>query len=399
MEDRQLKDIVDLTGKVLKEYMNNPHLVIPDASTGLRLQFDAVEALARARKAQRQCMWPDCTERAIRGSHTIPRSAALRRVARGGHLITPILSQSTGRIIARRIGANEASVMPGFCTTHEAEFFEFESKGQIDTERALARQLFRSICREIVRLDIGVTQGERMLGDYREFCRSQIERLLRERSGNETMSVTGLSENALWMDANERFAGARKTLEFFRSTLYRQAVAGLDNPDDAGLEVIALQLDMVIPVCLSGTGSFQVVHGSTTDHVQAVLAVIPGKASTLVAIAVAGEQKEHLALYRGLMMSGGFQLINMIESWMIHGTDHWFLDPAVWNEIRPPVREEILDDIMDDRPGIGTPYGRTIFNSLKRESMLLLDGDGNVSAEERERIRASIPSFTDEQHV
>lgn len=213
------------------------------------------------------------------------------------------------------------------------------------------------------------------------------------------MSVSGLSENAVWMDANEKIAGARRTLEFFQSTLYRQAAAGLDNPDDAGLEVIALQLDMVIPVCLSGTGSFQVVHDSATDHVQAVLAVIPAKASTLVAIAVAGEQKEHLALYKQLMMGGGFQLINMIESWMIHGTDHWFLDPAVWNELQPPIREQILDDIMDDQPGIGTPYGRTIFNRLKRESMLLLDSDGNVSAEERERIRASIPSFTDEQHV
>jgi hypothetical protein len=399
MDDRQLKEIVDATDGLLKEYMGNPHLVIPDVSTGLRRQFDSVEALARARKAQRQCMWPGCIETAIRGSHTIPRSAALRRVARSGHLITPILSQTTGRIVVRRIGTNEASVVPGFCKTHEAEFFEFESKGQIDTERALARQLFRSICREVVRLDIGVTHGERMLSEYREFCRSQIERLLRERSGNETVSVSGLSENALWTDANEKVAGARKTLEFFRSTLYRQAAAGLDNPDDAGLDVIALQLDIVIPVCLSGTGSFQVVQGSTTDHVQAVLAVIPGKASTLVAIAVAGEQKEHLALYKRLMMSGGFQVINMIESWMIHGTDHWFLDPVVWHEIQPPIREQILDDIMDDRPGIGTPYGRTIFNRLKRESMLLLEGDENVSAEERERIRASIPSFTDRQHV
>jgi hypothetical protein len=394
IEDKSLMKMLDVTKDVLTEYTNNPHVVIPDPNTGRRLQFAAVDALLHARKARRQCMWPKCSATAISRSHTIPRGASLSQIARGGHLITPAFSQAEGRIVAQRIGINDASAIPAFCTTHEAEFFEFESAGYIETERALARQLFRSICREIVRLEVGVAHGEKTLADYHEFCRMRVEQLVRERSQNETVKVSSVGENAVWVEYDRRITSARTALEFFRSTLYPQAAAGLDNPDNAGLEVAALQLDTVIPVCLSGTGSFQVAVGDSTEHVQAVLAVVPGQAKTLIAIATAGHQKNPLALYRRLFMSNGFQLIGMIESWMIHGTNHWFLDPNVWNEVEPSIREQMMEDIEDDRPGIGTPYGRTIFNQLKRDWIRILDDNPSVSPDQRAGIRARIAPFT-----
>jgi hypothetical protein len=88
-------------------------------------------------------MWPERSSTAIARSHTIPRAGALHHIARRGHLITPAFSQTDGRITARRIGINDASVIPGFCKAHEAAFAEFETHGRIDTDRALARQLFR----------------------------------------------------------------------------------------------------------------------------------------------------------------------------------------------------------------------------------------------------------------
>jgi hypothetical protein len=234
-----------------------------------------------------------------------------------------------------------------------------------------------------------------MLEEYQEFCRSQIERLARERSGDRALTVTSLSPNVLWKDAEERLVDAKTALELFRSRLYPQAAAGLENPDDAGLEVVALQLDTVIPVCLSGTGSFQVEQSGFTQHVQAVLAVIPGKTSTLISIATAGEHREHLATYQRSTMHGGFRLIGAIESWMVHGTDHWFLSPQVWDEVAVPHRQRILDDIQDRAPGIATPYGSTIFNRLKGDWMRTLEADATVPLEERQRIRGTMAPFSD----
>jgi hypothetical protein len=163
MADQPAREVVEAIEGVLRAYLDDPYLVVPDARTGLRRQFNAVESLTRARRAKRRCMWPDCSSTAIAGSHTIPRAAALREIASRGHLITPAFSQTKGCIVARRIGINDASVIPGFCTAHETAFAEFETGGHIDTERSLARQLFRSICRDIVQLEVAVAHGERML--------------------------------------------------------------------------------------------------------------------------------------------------------------------------------------------------------------------------------------------
>lgn len=67
------------------------------------------------------------------------------------------------------------------------------------------------------------------------------------------------------------------------------------------------------------------------------------------------------------------QVVSMIENWMIHGSDHWFIKPSIWDKIDENKRQEILETILDDRYNIGHEFGMSIFNELKMESIKLME--------------------------
>jgi hypothetical protein len=56
----------------------------------------------------------------------------------------------------------------------------------------------------------------------------------------------------------------------------------------------------------------------------------------------------------------------MIESWMVHGTDQWYIDPDEWDSIHPDYQSRILEDILKEHPSIAEEYRYTIFNRFKR---------------------------------
>jgi len=105
--------------------------------------------LGKAMRRTRTCMYPDCTEQGIPRSHTIQKAGPLRFIAEDSHVVTPDFASSTEGYSMTRVGINDASTFPGFCKKHEAIFSEFESKGKIESERSIALQVFRTICREI----------------------------------------------------------------------------------------------------------------------------------------------------------------------------------------------------------------------------------------------------------
>jgi len=59
-------------------------------------------------------------------------------------------------------------------------------------------------------------------------------------------------------------------------------------------------------------------------------------------------------------------MMNAIESCMIHGSDHWFIKPSIWNKIDKDFQQEILDSINDDGYNIADDFKMTILNDLKQ---------------------------------
>jgi len=66
-------------------------------------------------------------------------------------------------------------------------------------------------------------------------------------------------------------------------------------------------------------------------------------------------------------------VIDMIESWMIFGSDHWFIKPSVWYKVEKDYQSKILKAIFDDSFNIGKEFKFSIFNELKIESIQLME--------------------------
>ncbi len=87
----------------------------------------------------------------------------------------------------------------------------------------------------------------------------------------------------------------------------------------------------------------------------------------------------------------------MVESWMAHGSDHWFIKPSVWEKIKPHYRELILKDIWDFSKNIGYKYNYSIFNDVKRTFLEMADKtDGrNISEPMRKLLAEERTKLTD----
>lgn len=389
--------VVAAADQVLSEYLDDPDIVLFDRSASRKAHFHAVTTLANTRKTPRMCMFAGCAATTIRGSHTIPRSASIAAIAKQGHVITPAFSQTDGKMVARLIGAQHASVFPGFCETHEQLFFAYEKIGYIRSEMDVSRQLFRSVCREVVRLEIEAAHVEQTLREYDEFRRRAIEQLIRQRVSDETVTLSSFETEGPRADFfQSRLEEIQEELTRFQRDFYSAAAAGVDVAAHSGLAVSVVELDRVVPVCLSGRANFYFRTSDGVNHnVRVVVVVIPTPPVTFVAIATPKAHGAMLDAYVASRFANPLTLLAAIECWMLHGTDHWFLSPDAWAVIRPPAQQAILNDILDDTNSIGAFYSRTIFNKLKRELLSNARASPLLSSDTLAEVERNIAPWTD----
>lgn len=62
------------------------------------------------------------------------------------------------------------------------------------------------------------------------------------------------------------------------------------------------------------------------------------------------------------------QLIDLIESWMVLHTDHWFLKPSIWQAIPAHRQDQITTDILDVTQS-SRRYEWSILDDLRKAAM------------------------------
>ncbi len=165
----------------------------------------------------------------------------------------------------------------------------------------------------------------------------------------------------------------RLTLELRRLEVTLLPVALKDvEYGGSGLVHFVLRVGQFIPVCLAGIGGFLVRRDEQEDEVTTILNVWPTRTETAISIAVAERHEKYLNAYLAMQLNRSIGALEMVETWMVKGSDHWFIKPSVWSRI-PAVRQQcILADILQPS-NIGTPYALSIFDSLREEMLTLPD--------------------------
>lgn len=74
----------------------------------------------------------------------------------------------------------------------------------------------------------------------------------------------------------------------------------------------------------------------------------------------------------------------MVETWMVNGTNHWFIRPSVWAKIPSKRASRVLTHIGERGHDLGEPYHLSIFDEVRREMLRSGDpGKCDYAAEDR----------------
>jgi len=160
-------------------------------------------------------------------------------------------------------------------------------------------------------------------------------------------------------------------ISFFTSSFFEPLYRFIffDDLSDCPLYTYKIETSDQIPVTLAGRGFFAIKKDGVQHNVHAILNILPLVDRTVLYIAVELKNREFLEHYIAIFQQTGLPGLNLAETWMVRGSDHWFIQPSIWDELEDSRKEQVLQDILDVKHHIAEIYDYSIFNSLRRKSI------------------------------
>lgn len=352
-----------------------------------KAHFDRFKQIWKGWDEPSHCLYRGCKNPTIRRSHSIQKSAHLEYLAEDQHVVTPRLN-ARGQLEMKRIGVNLASTFPGFCTDHEQMFAEFEMVGAVRSPRHFGLQAFRTLCREIFRKKLEISHQESAIDQYRKtrsgYFASSIGRVM----ADATIRSLEIKGDEMEKFVTSRIGESKLTLAELEGDLYDELFEFInDNRKEPCLN--ALSLPFEVPVACSGFGNLTYFDEARKKKKEAfcVLGILPQPGSTSAYFATSNKHSGIADLYFA-KMGRGFGAVNAMESWIVNGSDHWFMRPSAWDSIPPARQRKILDLIMQDDDNIGSFLALSIFDDARRQIITWIS-EGLEEADPKTRRRFS----------
>jgi hypothetical protein len=331
-----------------------------------------------------QCMYRGCNQPSIRRSHSIQKVGHLERIAESQHVLTPRID-THGKLGMKRIGVNLASTFPGFCERHETLFSEFEVHSSVSTPRHVALQAFRTLCREIFRVRNEVAGLDTWIDQYRRARSNHYIAAVHKAAPY--AKVQGVEVKG---DGVEQFMVTKlKSTKHVLSELERELYVELfeyisDEKREPCLKIISLPFE--VPVACSGFGNLTYKQDGKRREAFCPLGILPQDGSTIAYFVTAWKHSRISGFYFDLMCAG-FGALNAMESWLVNGSDHWFIRPSAWLSIPPARQTKILEQIMSDDENIGSFLKFSILDDARRKIITwVTEGFDNVEDKDRPKI-------------
>jgi hypothetical protein len=125
--------------------------------------------------------------------------------------------------------------------------------------------------------------------------------------------------------------------------LYDGIVKDLET-GSSNISITIMQADTQIPVCLSGIGTLNYQTENQAKHALCCIAILPEEKVTNILLATANEHSQAAALHVSDETSPS--VLAMLESWMVFGSDHWFIRPSAWEAMSDARQQALCDSIM-----------------------------------------------------
>lgn len=366
---------------VIDEYRTDKNIIFRDDRERSKYLFSHLDDVDRTWKRSARCMVPACTKKSIARSHAVPRGMLLERVGEAGHVLTPARDRGDGgRLVLQRVGLSIASTFPGFCDSHELLFQSFENAKKVAGERDVLLQAYRTACRELFRTKFWVDKTTKLLKEFEDLRDRRLAERLRERlvaasvTAGEVLNFQ-IKDDPLLTSWDRQLANLRKLCLYLESKLVPALEAAVFSSEESGLHVWAVDIDIELPVGLSGATTIPLTGSGEDALLHLVMAVLPHTGGSLVCIVGTSEDQVDLTSYKDRWMQNALEFLSMVESWMINGTDQWYLRPSVWNQIGAQRQNLILEEIEACSRSVNQEAGQAIFDDLRRTVLAAFEAE------------------------
>ena len=349
-------------------------------------QFRSFRESQNLQKKIRKCIFPGCTSLCIKKSHTIQR-ACLQTISESQHLLTP--GTKEGETIIVPIGINEASTFPGFCQVHEEVFKEFEKSKKFDTDKSFYLQILRTICREIVIMESQISGFQRTKTNYIQYRNLQLTRRFKELSGlilsPALKSINVECENSRLKAIENKISEISSRLKQLKK-LYRKLYSDINSTRSSKFCIEPIEFDWVMPVALAGMTGLTIKRSKSCHNIILFMNIIPFENKTLVILGGESKNKGLIQKYKETFCNP-LAAINIIERWMVYGSDHWFIRPSVWDKIPNERQKLILEGISKEDKCIFDDLSLSIFDDLRKDLINLAKSNTEFYQENRDFVR------------
>lgn len=397
MDKIVIDKIVAAMDKVMDDFKKNEESIFPDDNTRTILKYENAKQIFAWNKSN-VCIFKGCKEKSIIGSHSIQKSSSLKLIAENNHVIAIKFDRVREKLAATKVGTNIASTFPGFCKKHEDLFSHFETRKELVKSHDFYLQVYRTVCREIVNKNRNINILEERKRQYLTFRNKKLGEHLANVLGSEFISEHKINADAFKFEycdhrirqIDEKIKTLKKDIKGFLYKFHAGILSDIQVEKSNKIYVNVLEIDIEVPVCLAGRGNFALSHNSRIKNIDVILNVLPFPNKTFIVASVLSKYKNELDLYIN-RFSNPLEAVNMIESWMVHGSEHWFIKPSVWDKIQTKFKKEIVEDIWDLSKNIGDKYKYSILNDIKR---IFLD---IASKSDKENIPSMIQKILNEE--
>jgi hypothetical protein len=383
MEKQLLDKINAAMDKAMKDFQANPDFIFDNELERLKYKYSEPKELKNWKKKQK-CIVEGCNNKSIEKSHTIQKSTSIKELSENSHILTPNFNLKTGEMEMISIGVNEASTFPGYCSEHENLFSEFENLKDFKTGEHMGLQLYRTVCREIVINEYQKKSFEDIQKRYIEFRDKMMTNAIISNLDDETLNTPTLElQNFRIKSDDGRLKIAKRQVKLAESNLkdflypYRDSILNdLKKKKFQKIAYVAITFNQQIPIALAGKGNFYYKNKS----IDIIMNILPFKDNTYIFFSTLKKHTEALKLFMS-QFENPLKMMCVIESCMIHGSDHWFIKPSIWDKIKPDLQQKILDSINDNKYCIADDFEMTILNDLKQVYFDLADKQTEIPSD------------------
>jgi hypothetical protein len=328
----------------------------------------------------RTCIYPNCTSLSIKRSHSIAKSNSLKIIADQGHVLQPVLDEfgSNLKLSMEPIGINNASTFPGYCETHEKLFQQYENRN-LHEDSFVPLQVYRAICREIVHLNIEINIIQTKMDSYKLKIKQEAFNILmtnlKKHGITKKISDFNIKEND---DILFQFQCLKNDFETRIAYLndYSKRILNeyIDNSLKSKQTTInhGVCVDHKFPVALCGYTSL--AYGNETIKKMLLITnIVPMENCTYV---FCSADKEHSKFFRNIIdfyFQSPLTILSFIESFMIHSSDHWFINPSYWNSFSKIKQQMILAEILNTDKLITDEFEYSIFDDIRKSILFEYD--------------------------